>query len=146
MSVTCTRRLEWDSMHRLPGHEGHCRCFHGHRYVAEITCIADQLDVCGRIVDFGVIKERVGAWIDQAWDHTAILMHGDDDPAIPLIAASNERMGKPVYWLDGPPSAENIVQELARISSDLLEGTGVQVDHIRLWETPNCSVAWQRGS
>ncbi|RME25899.1 MAG: hypothetical protein D6798_07880, partial [Deltaproteobacteria bacterium] len=30
--VTCTRRLEWDSMHRIPRHESKCRAFHGHRY------------------------------------------------------------------------------------------------------------------
>ena len=65
-----------------------CAAFHGHRYVAEITCTAPSLDDRGRIVDFGVIKERVGTWIDQTWDHTALLMRTDPDPAIAAIAAS----------------------------------------------------------
>lgn len=140
--LTCTRRLEWDSMHRIPGHEGHCRCYHGHRYAAEITCTADGLDDCGRVIDFGVIKSRIGQWIDQYWDHTALLMHGDSDPAVPHIAAANERMGKPVYWFDRPPTAENIVAVLARVASELLHHTGVRVVKIRLWETPNCSAEW----
>lgn len=54
--ITCTRRLEWDAMHRIPRHESKCRAFHGHRYAAEITCLAPELDSPGRVVDFGVVK------------------------------------------------------------------------------------------
>ena len=140
--LTCTRRLEWDSMHRIPGHEGKCRAFHGHRYAAEITCNASGLDECGRIIDFGVIKAKVGRWIDQNWDHTAILMKEDSDPAIRALAESNERHGRSVYWLDAPPTVENLADELSRICSSLLRGSGVEIVAIRLWETPNCSAEW----
>ena len=140
--ITCTRRLEWDAMHRIPRHESKCAAFHGHRYAVEITVVAPALDDRGRVVDFGVIKERVGAWIDTHWDHTAILMAGDPDPAIPLLVASNAAYGRPVYWLQGPPTAENIVAELARVSGELLGDTGVTVVRLRLWETPNGSAEW----
>ncbi len=142
--LTITRRLEWDAAHRIPLHESKCAAFHGHRYAAEIACAAPELDDRGRIVDFGVIKARVGGWIDAHWDHTAILMRGDPDPATQAIAASNEAHGRPVYWLDAPPTAENIVLELARISQELLADTGVTVVAIRLWETPNGSAEWRR--
>lgn len=140
--ITCTRRIEWDSMHRIPRHESKCRAFHGHRYAAEITCVARALDDLGRVVDFGVIKERVGGWVDEHWDHTAILLRDDPDPAIPVLAEANARLGRPVYWLDSPPTAENIVMELARVAQDLLAGAGVRVIRIRLWETPNGSAEW----
>lgn len=140
--LTCTRRLEWDAMHRIPRHESKCAAFHGHRYAAEITCHAPELDDRGRVIDFGVIKERVGGWIDTHWDHTAILMEGDSDPAITAIAASNLAHGRPVYWLAAPPTAENIVAELARVATDLLLPHGVRVVRIRLWETPNGSAEW----
>lgn len=143
--LTCTRRLEWDAMHRIPNHEGACKAFHGHRYVAEITCAADTFDECGRIIDFGSIKALVGGWIDDHWDHTAILMHGDPDPAALAIAASNERMGRPVYWTDGPPTAEVVVGELAQVAVRLLEPHGVRVARVRLWETPNASAEWTAG-
>lgn len=129
-------------MHRIPQHESKCRAYHGHRYVAEIHCIAQELDHAGRIVDFGVIKERVGGWIDTHWDHTAILMRGDPDPACEAIAATNAEAGRPVYWTEGPPTAENLVAELARVSSRVLASTGVQVVRIRLWETPNGAAEW----
>ena len=140
--ITCTRRLEWDAMHRIPRHESKCRAFHGHRYAAEITCLAPELDELGRVVDFGVVKERVGGWIDQHWDHTAILMRGDPDPAAQALAEANERHGRPVYWLRQAPTAEVIVAELARVAQELLGDTGVSVVRIRLWETPNGSAEW----
>lgn len=142
--VTCTRRLEWDAMHRIPRHESKCAAFHGHRYVAELACLAEALDDRGRVIDFGVVKDVVGGWIDRNWDHTAILMRNDPDEAIQAIAAANARYGRPVYWLDAPPTAEVIVQELARVASELLKDTGVTVVEIRLWETPNGSATWKR--
>ena len=143
--ITCTRRLEWDAMHRIPLHESKCRAFHGHRYAAEITCAVPALDALGRVIDFGVVKARVGGWIDQNWDHTAILLRGDPDPAAAALAASNAAHGRPVYWLDAHPTAENIVAELARVAQDLLADSGVTVTRIRLWETPNGSAQWSAG-
>lgn len=132
-------------MHRIPRHESKCVAYHGHRYVAEISCAAEALDDKGRVIDFGAIKELVGGWIDRSWDHTAILQRGDPDPAIAVIAASNAAHGRPVYWLDQSPTAENIVQELARVAAELLEPRGVEVVRIRLWETPNGSAEWVKG-
>ncbi|MBI1233593.1 MAG: 6-carboxy-5,6,7,8-tetrahydropterin synthase [Alphaproteobacteria bacterium] len=137
-TITCTRLIAWDALHRIPGHEGICRAFHGHRYSAEITCAADALDGVGRVVDFSVIKKKVGGWIDTNWDHTAILMRGDPDPAVKAVCESNASYGRPVYMMDVPPTAENIAAELFRIASDLLREDGVSVQRIRVWETPNC--------
>ena len=142
--ITCTRRIEWDAMHRIPLHESKCRAFHGHRYAAEITCAIPALDKLGRVVDFGVVKERVGGWVDKHWDHTAVLMRGDPDPAAAILAEANARLGRPVYWLDAHPTAENMVAELARVAQELLADTGVTVVRIRLWETPNGSAEWTR--
>lgn len=132
-------------MHRIPRHESKCAAFHGHRYAAEITCVLVTeagLDDRGRVVDFGVVKERVGGWIDAHWDHTAILMEGDPDPAIQALAASNAAHGRPVYWMELPPTAETIAAELAEVASRLLADTGVTVVRVRVWETPNGSAEW----
>ncbi|MBI3744632.1 MAG: 6-carboxytetrahydropterin synthase [Chloroflexi bacterium] len=126
----------------MPEHEGACKAFHGHRYAAEITCAAPSLDSLGRIIDFGVVKSIVGGWIYRTWDHTAILMASDPDPAVQHIVASNERHGRPVYLMAAPPTAENIAAELATVSRQLLQGTGIAVVMVRVWETPNCSATW----
>ena len=57
--IEITRRLEFDAGHRVLGHEGKCKNLHGHRYSAEITVTAPDLDGLGRVIDFGVIKEKV---------------------------------------------------------------------------------------
>jgi len=140
--ITCTRILEWDAMHRIPNHEGKCKAFHGHRYKAEITCAAPSLDEKGRVVDFSVIKQLVGTWVDSNWDHTAILMRDDPDPASRLIIDSNKNFGRPVYLIEYPPTAENIAHELARISEQFLSPLGVQVVAVKVWETPNSFATW----
>ena len=142
MGIVCTRKLEWDAMHRVPGHEGRCKAFHGHRYAAEVTCLAPQLDGLGRVIDFGVLKDIVGGWVDATWDHTAILMRADPDPAVQAIIASNKAHGRPAYLLDVPPTAENIAAELAMRAQKLLARTGISVVEVKVWETPNCSATW----
>jgi 6-pyruvoyltetrahydropterin/6-carboxytetrahydropterin synthase len=140
--ISCTRRIEWDAMHRIPRHESVCKAFHGHRYGADITCVAAGLDALGRVVDFGVIRDRVGGWVQEHWDHTGILMEGDPDPSVAVVAEANARNGRPVYWMAGPPTAENLAAELGRIAGELLLDTGVTVSRIRIWETPNCYADW----
>src|SRR5262245_52482042 len=71
--MLCTRKLEFDAGHRVLGHGGKCRHLHGHRYVAEVTCYAEELDKLGFVVDFSVIKTVVGDWIDENFDHNMIL-------------------------------------------------------------------------
>jgi 6-pyruvoyltetrahydropterin/6-carboxytetrahydropterin synthase len=39
-----TRRLEFDSGHRIPDHQSQARHFHGHRHSIEVTHVGDGLD------------------------------------------------------------------------------------------------------
>lgn len=141
LAVTCTRRLEWDAMHRVPHHNGPCRAFHGHRYAAEIEC-SGSVQHDGMIIDFGALKSVIGSWIDENWDHTALLWAEDSEPAIEAIKLANEKYGKPVYFLEDPPTAENIASELGRIAQELLEPHSILVSSVKIFETPNCSATW----
>lgn len=136
-----TRKLEFDSGHRLVGHETKCRNLHGHRYIAEISVGAEALDNVGRVLDFGEIKRIVGGWIDSAWDHGMIL-NSKDVETIALCRSLDSK----VYILGGgvEPSVENMITELAEIAQRLLddEETGIIVTHVRLYETPNCWADW----
>lgn len=141
-SIAIVQRLEWDAMHRIPGHEGACKAYHGHRYAAEISVAADKLDALGRVVDFSVIEDTVGGWIKEHFDHTAILYAKDDEPSVKAVIEANKRLGKPVYLLGGYPTVENIAAELGRVSAKLLGTHGVRVLSVRLWETPQSSATW----
>jgi len=134
---TCTRKLEFDAGHRLINHGGKCEHYHGHRYVVELTCCVAEdgsLDGIGRVVDFSVIKELFGSWIDLNLDHGMIL-HEDDD----LADAFLERSMK-VFIMECNPTAENMVKLLFSTASDLFskDNTGVEIKSVRLYETPNC--------
>lgn len=58
------RKFEFDYAHRVLGHESKCKHLHGHRGVAEVIVSSPGLDSLGRIIDFGIVKQRVGKWID----------------------------------------------------------------------------------
>ncbi|HLL28722.1 MAG TPA: 6-carboxytetrahydropterin synthase [Xanthobacteraceae bacterium] len=141
-SIAIVQRLEWDAMHRIPGHEGVCKAYHGHRYAAEISVTAEKLDGLGRVVDFSVIEDLVGGWIKEHFDHTAILYAKDDEPSVKAVIEANKRLGKPAYLLDGYPTVEVIAAELGKVAAKLLAPHGVRVLSVRLWETPQSSALW----
>lgn len=133
--ITCTRKLEFDAAHRVMRHESKCKHLHGHRYVVEATFTADALDALGRVVDFGVIKEKLGAWIDAHWDHATIL--NAEDAA--LGAAIHAETGQEIFYLNANPTAENMAEYLLNtVCPALFTGHGVRCVTLRLWETPNC--------
>lgn len=156
-TITATRRLEFDAAHRVLRHESKCRHLHGHRYKVDLTVGAPELDALGRVVDFGCVKQIVGKWIDDNWDHN-ILLHPNDpilDCFPPATDDESERMmggeqqqlasmfgGKPPYLFPAGtnPTAENIAAELHRIASRLLRqhDGALLVTRVRVWETPNC--------
>ncbi len=139
MKTTATRRLEWDSAHRVLKHESKCATIHGHRYAAEIECESNELDAVGRVIDFGVVKERIGAWIDDNWDHTSLV---NSEDAILLEATMRDHRlngRRPPYVFErAEPTAENIAAKLFGMSRELLAGTDVRVIRVRVYETPNC--------
>lgn len=152
-----TRKFEFDAGHRIVGHESKCANLHGHRYTAEVTIDSTELDKLGRVIDFGVVKEVIGGWIDNNWDHNMILH--PDDPLIlevfqhPIVGVGdrhpivgdrrNEHVlrlfGKtPFLMPDNNPTAENMAAVLFHVSTQLLHSYGLHVHKIRLYETPNC--------
>lgn len=132
---TCTRRVEFDAAHRVTRHESKCRNLHGHRYVVELIAEASALDSKGFVIDFGVLKGVVGAWIDEHLDHGFIGKSSDSA----LIAFVREQ-GWKVYVLPGEPTAENIAAHIFVIGNELLAqvSAGVRLAHVRVYETPNC--------
>lgn len=140
--MQCTRRLEFDAAHRVMLHESKCKYLHGHRYVVEASFQAKSgdgaLDALGRVIDFGVIKTVLGAWIDSNWDHNTVL-HEDDAELGGFIGAHLEQK---IYYLPYNPTAENMAAYLLKtICPKLFADHAVECVHIKLYETPNCSAS-----
>ena len=145
MPVTCTRIIGFDMGHRVYKHESKCSHPHGHRYTAEITAVAPALDPQGRIIDFSVLKEKVGGWIDDNWDHAFML--NQEDPALAVMLQFPSTQGQlRVVSVPFNPTAENIAAHLGTVvCPQVLADTAVKVVKIRLYETPNCYVDWTSG-
>jgi 6-pyruvoyltetrahydropterin/6-carboxytetrahydropterin synthase len=149
---TCTRRLEFDAAHRVMEHESRCRNLHGHRYVAEVTIGAERLDGLGRVLDFGVIKDVVGTWINLNWDHGCILNPRDQE-LVDLCTDKGWRLWTPARLqtatarfgdiATGNPTVENMAEWLWFIARELLAPCKVSVLKVKIWETPNCSAEYE---
>ena len=139
---TCTRRIEFDTAHRITRHDSKCRNLHGHRYALEVTCRAAQLNEIGMVIDFGVIKRVVGGWIDEHLDHGVILDHEDrvalpDGSTIPFADLCRAQ-GWKTMTMKGEPTSENMALMLKAKAADLLAPYGIEIAKVRLYETPNC--------
>lgn len=131
--LTMTKRLEFDAGHRLVGHESKCRNLHGHRYAVEVTLeLVKDLDDVGRIVDFSVVKQMLGGWIDETLDHAFIVNAAD--PLLAIIAADGKHVVVPFE-----PTAENLAMWIFGVASSLLNDDRMHVSQLKLWETPTSS-------
>jgi len=136
MKVTCSRIVRFDAGHRLYQHEGKCQNIHGHGYSVHITAEAPSLDKVGRVIDFSVLKQTIGGWIDQKWDHTIILYEKDKET---VEVISKLQKDKEVFVAPFNPTAENMAKYLLEeICPKLLKDKEVKVTNIRVYETPNC--------
>lgn len=141
---TCTRRIQFCAGHRVLGHEGKCANLHGHNYVAFFTAQAQYvgesldgaLDPQGRVIDFSVLRDLLGGWIDDNWDHGMVLNQHDQRAQNAVNVMGDTQL---VYLLPYNPTAENMARFLYEVvAPQLLEGLPVQVVGVRLWETENC--------
>ncbi len=134
--IYCTRTLAFDAAHRVVEHESKCKFLHGHRYQVEARFAAPALDPLGRVIDFGVIRERLGGWIEEHWDHNVILWERDRTLGDSLDAQT----GQTTYYLPYNPTAENIALYLLEtICPALFADEAVACVSVIVRETPNCS-------
>ena len=135
--IICVRKIEFDSAHRLINHESKCRMLHGHRYVVEASFCAKKLDDVGRVIDFGVIREVLGSWIDEHFDHNTILSIADKKLGEEISKNTQQK----IYYLPDNPTAENIAKHLLEeICPKIFSNFEAECVAIKLYETPNCFV------
>jgi 6-pyruvoyltetrahydropterin/6-carboxytetrahydropterin synthase len=137
-----TRRLEFDAGHRIPDHQSLCRHLHGHRYAIEITLSGEVINKAGdaangMVMDFSQVKNLLRQHVVDLWDHAFLVFVGD----APVVGFLNSLPDHKTIILDCVPTAEN----LARIAFNILDtvcqdtyGNHLQLEQVRLYETPNC--------
>ena len=141
-AISITRRLEFDSGHRIPNHDGQCRHLHGHRYAIEVTLTGEVADHPGKaddgmVLDFGDIKRLTNLYVVEPWDHAFLVAKEDAG----LVDFLNTLPNHKTVVMEHVPTVEN----LASAAFTLLEpvfakafGGRLQLSSLRLYETPNC--------
>lgn len=134
---TAVRKIHFCYGHRVMNHESKCATLHGHNGIVWVhSTPLKELDQLGRVIDFSVLKEKIGGWVDQNWDHTMILFK-EDIKTLDLIKQAPSF--KLPYIMDKNPTAENLAHHLLYdICPKILKGSGVIVHKITFWETENC--------
>jgi len=139
-TTSIARRFQFCAGHRVLGHENKCGHLHGHNYVAMVHVRSPMgwLDKLGRVVDFSVVKEKVGGWIDSAWDHGMVL--NVNDPLVMVLGAERGSDGSPMklYATKENPTAEVMARELLQAAQRELSRHMLEVWRVELWETENC--------
>ena len=131
-----TKRIDFCYGHRLLDYDGICKHPHGHNAVAEIEVRNDALDSRNMVADFSDIKRNVKGWIDRELDHKMILRR--DDPLVPLLKS----VGEPMYLLESNPTVERI----AKLIYDQGRALGVDIQAVRVWETPTSVATYSETS
>jgi 6-pyruvoyltetrahydropterin/6-carboxytetrahydropterin synthase len=137
-----TRRLEFDSGHRIPNHQSRCRHLHGHRYALEVTLAGDVIRARGdaqegMVMDFGQVKSIAERELVEAWDH-AFLVWREDTTLVEFLATIPDHR---TVIFDAPPTAEHLAEAAFRLLDPAYRdrfGTHLRLERVRLYETPNC--------
>ncbi len=129
-----TKEIDFCYAHLLMDFHGPCQYLHGHNGRVQIVLKGEFLDGNDMIFEFGELKQKVKAWIDEKLDHKTLLRQ--DDPLASLLSGQ----GQPIYVMDRNPTAESIAEEIFREVTAL----GLPVTEVRLWETPTACASYTR--
>ena len=137
-----TRRLEFDSGHRIPNHRSRCQHVHGHRYALEVT-LAGEVDRTpgdareGMVLDFADVKAIAQREIVDTWDH-AFLAWREDKALLEFLSTLP---GHRTIVFEAPPTAEHLAAAAFRLLDRAYRdayGGRLELERVRLYETPNC--------
>ena len=116
-----TVKSTFAAAHRLRDYSGKCENLHGHNWTVEVRVLADSLNDVGLAIDFKELKARTDEVLD-ALDHKLL----NDVEA----------------FKEMNPSSENIARWVFGALAKRLEGSGVSLKSVSVWENPNCCATY----
>jgi len=138
--ATVARKIHFCYGHRVWKHESKCAHLHGHNGVIWVYARAPKLDKQGRVIDFSILKEKLGNWIDKYWDHGFIYHKDDKETEGALMAMRTQKM----FPLPYNPTAENLSKFLVDVvCPELFKGKGIEIYKIEFFETENCIATYE---
>lgn len=114
---------QFSAAHRLENFYGKCEALHGHNWKVEVFLTGTRLDEAGLLKDFGEVKARTNE-ILQEFDHKYL-------NELPAFSQQN-------------PSSENLARYLFECLGAVLNGDGVKVSKVSVWESEtSCATYFQ---
>ncbi len=114
-------RSHFSSAHNLKGYKGKCEELHGHNWRVEVAVCAEKLDATGMVVDFKLLKEKLGEVMTEL-DHK----HLNELEAFKKMNPTSENIAYYVY------------QKLCRKSRAL------DIKEVTVWETDTSSATYSK--
>lgn len=111
----------FDAAHYLRGYQGRCEKVHGHRFQVAVSVKVEQIDDVGLAYDFVRLRQQLGEIVGR-FDHTCL-------NEIPPFDKIN-------------PSSENIASTIYNELQAQLQGKGVSISKVQVWESPHCWVTY----
>jgi 6-pyruvoyltetrahydropterin/6-carboxytetrahydropterin synthase len=105
---------QFAAAHRLNNFQGKCESLHGHNWKVEVFLEGDSLDATGLLMDFGELKARTKALLDEI-DH--------------------QYLNELPPFKDQNPSSENLARYLFTRLSAGLNREGLRVSRVSVWES-----------
>lgn len=141
MEATLTVQTHFSAAHRLAlpqlsleeNTEIYGKCArvngHGHNYHLEVSVTGEMDARTGMIVDLGELQKVIDDYVVEPFDHTFL---NKDIP----------------YFADVVPTAENIAVYIAQLLKDPIASLGVELDKVKLVESPNnsCEIYCRKGA
>jgi len=134
-----TKRVEWDSAHRLLGH-GKCGTLHGHRYIGLVTVLQDR--AADMVMDFAEVDRIVSEVVKKGFDHTTLVWLKDHELLSFCERQTKLKDCKNPYTFEGQTTVENIARELYGRLARAFERAGVVLDTVSVFETPTSTATY----
>ncbi|GIP33932.1 6-carboxytetrahydropterin synthase QueD [Paenibacillus sp. J2TS4] len=123
--VLVSKEFTFDSAHHLHCYEGKCKNMHGHTYKLQVV-MKGKVDERGLVIDFADIKRITKERVVDRLDHQYL------NEVLPPMNTTAENM---IVWMY-EQIHEGLVQEGLH--------PAVQLEELRLWETPTSYAAITR--
>lgn len=108
--------------HALRGYKGKCENVHGHNYKIQVAVAGEELNSTGLLVDFVDLRKAIRSLAERL-DHRFL---NDLEPF--------DRLN---------PSAENIALYFAQNLESQLQGDGLRIQAVTVWETETTSATYR---
>ena len=112
---------QFAAAHRLENFYGKCEALHGHNWKVEVLLAGERLDEAGLLMDFGQIKARTNALLEEI-----------DHKYLNELEAFREQN----------PSSENLARYLFERLAAALNGEAVRVCRVNVWESDSSCASY----